>query len=48
MSNRPKDAITRYKTVSRLNHWLTALCFVLLTLSGLAMFHPYFFSLLSG
>jgi len=45
MSNRPKDAITRYKTVSRLNHWLTALCFVLLTLSGLAMFHPYFFFL---
>lgn len=43
--SRPKDAITRYKTVSRLNHWLTGLCFVLLTMSGLAMFHPYFFFL---
>jgi formate dehydrogenase subunit gamma len=40
--SRPKDAITRYQTVSRLNHWLTAICFVLLTISGLAMFHPYF------
>jgi formate dehydrogenase subunit gamma len=43
--SRPKDAITRYKTISRLNHWLTGLCFVLLLLSGLAMFHPYFFFL---
>ena len=40
--SRPTDAITRYKTVSRLNHWLTGLLFVLLMLSGLAMFHPYF------
>ena len=40
--SRPKDAITRYNSISRLNHWLTGLCFVLLMLSGLAMFHPYF------
>ena len=40
--NRPRDAITRYTAANRLNHWLTAFCFVLLMLSGLAMFHPYF------
>ncbi len=39
----PPDTVTRYHTVTRLNHWLTAICFVLLTLSGLAMFHPIFF-----
>jgi len=39
----PPDTVTRYATVTRLNHWLTAICFVLLTLSGLAMFHPIFF-----
>jgi len=27
----------------RINHWLTALCFVLLVASGLAMFHPLLF-----
>jgi len=41
-SNRPKDAITRNGPLTRLNHWLTGFCFVLLMLSGLAMFHPYF------
>jgi formate dehydrogenase subunit gamma len=41
----PKGTVLRYRTVTRLNHWLTALCFVLLVLSGLAMFHPIFFFL---
>jgi formate dehydrogenase subunit gamma len=39
----PEGTLIRYETVTRLNHWLTAICFVLLLLSGLAMFHPIFF-----
>jgi formate dehydrogenase subunit gamma len=37
--------ITRNGTVTRINHWITAACFVLLLLSGLSMFHPFFFFL---
>jgi formate dehydrogenase subunit gamma len=37
--------LVRYATVTRVNHWITAICFVLLTLSGLSMFHPVFFFL---
>ncbi len=46
----PKGTITRNATVTRINHWITAACFVLLTLSGLSMFHPmlYFLSGLFG
>jgi formate dehydrogenase subunit gamma len=40
---RPKRALTRNTTTTRLNHWFTAACFVLLTLSGLSMFHPLLF-----
>src|SRR6202012_3014237 len=32
--------IVRYTANERTNHWITAICFVLLALSGLAMFHP--------
>lgn len=39
----PEGTVTRYATVTRINHWITAACFVLLLLSGLAMFHPVFF-----
>src|ERR1700761_6886853 len=39
----PEDAIVRHATITRINHWITALCFVLLMLSGLAMFHPLLF-----
>jgi formate dehydrogenase subunit gamma len=38
-----EGTLTRYTAVTRLNHWLTAICFVLLTLSGISMFHPIFF-----
>ncbi|THD63449.1 formate dehydrogenase subunit gamma [Phenylobacterium sp.] len=44
MSRSPENVV-RYATVTRVNHWITAICFVLLTLSGLAMFHPIFFFL---
>jgi formate dehydrogenase subunit gamma len=36
----PKGTIVRYSAASRINHWITGGCFVLLTLSGLSMFHP--------
>lgn len=32
--------IERYRTDERINHWITAITFVLLALSGLALFHP--------
>ena len=35
-----KPAIERYSAGARLNHWVVAICFVLLALSGLAFFHP--------
>ncbi len=42
---RPKNAIIRYTLANRINHWITAICFVLLVLSGLSMFHPALFFL---
>src|ERR1700684_3104249 len=43
--NYPAGTIVRYATASRINHWITAGCFVLLVLSGLSMFHPVLFFL---
>lgn len=40
-----KPGILRYKASQRANHWITAITFVLLALSGLAFFHPAFFPL---
>ena len=37
--------VPRYTGLQRVNHWITAILFTLLTLSGLAMFTPYLFSL---
>nr|WP_315259483.1 formate dehydrogenase subunit gamma [uncultured Duganella sp.] len=42
-ANRDKDGnplIQRYTANERSNHWVTAICFILLAVSGLAMFHP--------
>src|SRR3981189_2333687 len=41
----PQGTIIRYSTASRINHWITGGCFVLLVLSGLSMFHPMLFFL---
>lgn len=38
-----KDLIQRYTASQRMNHWLIALTFILLTVSGLALFHPAFY-----
>lgn len=44
MSKEPKEKlIQRYKRSERINHWVVALCFVLLAVSGLAFFYPAFF-----
>jgi len=47
---RPPGTLVRNTTFARINHWITAGCFVLLVLSGLSMFHPmlYFLSQLFG
>lgn len=37
--------IQRYTTPERVNHWVVAVSFVLLTISGLALFQPEFFVL---
>ena len=37
--------VPRYTGLQRVNHWITAILFTLLTLSGLAMFTPYLSSL---
>lgn len=37
----PKDLI-RFTARERVNHWLVAICFILLAFSGLAFFHPAF------
>src|SRR3546814_9194557 len=35
--------IQRYSTSQRINHWIIAITFVLLAVSGLALFHPAFY-----
>jgi len=39
------NMIERYKSSDRINHWFTAICFILLAASGLAFFHPSMFFL---
>lgn len=41
----PQGSFVRYSAASRINHWITGICFVLLVLSGLAMFDPFLFFL---
>ena len=40
---RERDEIVRYAPSTRINHWIVAISFVLLALSGLALFHPALF-----
>lgn len=37
--------VDRYSVAARINHWITAICLVLLALSGLALFSPSLFFL---
>ena len=43
MSTRNAREIVRYTAGTRINHWIVAISFVLLALSGLALFHPALF-----
>ena len=40
----PHD-LQRYTASERANHWITGICFILLALSGLSLFHPALFPL---
>ena len=44
MKNDP-NKILRYMPFERANHWLAAITFIMLALSGLAFFHPAFYPL---
>ncbi len=50
MATNARDLILRHPVGERVTHWSVAIAFVILFLSGLAMFHPFFFwlSLLFG
>jgi formate dehydrogenase subunit gamma len=37
--------VRRYSGSARFNHWIVAICFVLLMISGLSLFHPSLFPL---
>lgn len=39
----PRVTVGRYSVLTRINHWTLAVSFVLLALSGLALFHPSMF-----
>jgi len=44
MKNDPKKLL-RYTPFERVNHWLTAITFILMTLSGLCFFEPFYYPL---
>ncbi len=44
MKRNPRD-LPRYTASERANHWIVGICFILLGLSGLALFHPAFYPL---
>jgi formate dehydrogenase subunit gamma len=44
MKRDPNDLV-RYTPAERLNHWVVGISFILLALSGLALFHPAFWPL---
>ncbi|HEY0634227.1 MAG TPA: formate dehydrogenase subunit gamma [Gammaproteobacteria bacterium] len=46
MSHEP-NLLQRFSAPERINHWVVAISFVLLALSGLAFFHPLFWPLTS-
>ena len=42
-THRSSNTVDRYNPLERLNHWITAITFLMLTFSGLALFHPSMF-----
>lgn len=43
MGNATRELILRHPVGERITHWALAIVFIFLFLSGLAMFHPFFF-----
>lgn len=43
--NGARVRVRRYSGMARINHWVVAITFVALMLSGMALFHPSFFGL---
>jgi formate dehydrogenase subunit gamma len=43
MNARDPGRIERYGAATRINHWIVAISFILLALSGLSLFHPALF-----
>ena len=43
MISRHPERIARYSAATRTNHWIVAISFVLVALSGLSLFHPALF-----
>jgi formate dehydrogenase subunit gamma len=41
----PEVTVARYSVFTRINHWTLAGTFILLSLTGLVLFHPFFFPL---
>lgn len=41
----PEVEVSRYRGLTRLNHWITATLLILLLISGMALFHPSLFFL---
>ncbi|KRW96974.1 formate dehydrogenase subunit gamma [Paracoccus sp. MKU1] len=50
IESRHPVTVSRYRGITRLNHWVTAASLIVLLLSGLALFHPalYFLTRLFG
>lgn len=45
MSDKPHIRVRRYSGSARINHWIVAISFVLLLLTGLSLFHPSLFAI---
>jgi formate dehydrogenase subunit gamma len=43
MASKTGNLILRHPVGERVTHWAVAIVFIFLFLSGLAMFHPFFF-----
>lgn len=41
----PQVTVSRYSAFTRVNHWTLAACFITLSLTGLALFHPSLYGL---
>ncbi|ECF1263603.1 formate dehydrogenase subunit gamma, partial [Salmonella enterica subsp. enterica serovar Uganda] len=45
IESRDPVVVSRYRGFTRANHWVTAICMIILLLSGFSLFHPSLFFL---